>query len=145
MPWWQGAFTSISKSQSRDDNVLHPDNEKLGFFSSRRQRLLTRARKLLQPIDTIEVGSPAGHFRNNSAHPAVADLVSAQPLPLPALHVLLERDSKFTASAPPSSSVPLPSPDIIKLDKEYHNKEREREIVKATNDDDVDGHDLHKR
>lgn len=144
MPWWQGAFTSIPKSQSRDDSVIHPDNEKLGFFSSRRHRLLTRARKLLQPIDTIEVGSPAGQFHNNSTRPAAAAPAFPQPLPLPALHVLLERDSKFTTSGSASASIPLPSLDVLKEDKECHDKERERQTMKATNNE-VDEHGLHKR
>lgn len=143
MPWWQGALTSISKSQSRDDTVLPSDNGKSGFFSSRRHRLLTRARRLIQPIDAIDVDQ----FRNNCARPssAAATSPSPQPLPLPELHVLLQRDPKFasSASASASANVPLPSPEI--MIKVHNDKEREGETAEATNAEAVDGYDVHKR
>ncbi|KAL1564101.1 mitogen-activated protein kinase kinase kinase [Salvia divinorum] len=124
--WWHGAFTSLSKPQSRDDSVIPSANGKPGFFSSRRHRILTRAKKLLQPLDTIDVASPE-KYRNHSTRPAPPP--SPLPLPLPELHVLLQRESKHD-----SCSVPLPSPDVVKVHKECDDKLRERE--RKTADDD---------
>ncbi|XP_057769007.1 mitogen-activated protein kinase kinase kinase 5-like isoform X2 [Salvia miltiorrhiza] len=141
--WWQGAFTSISKSQSRDDSVIPSTNGKPGFFSSRRHRILTRAKKLLQPLDAIDVGSPE-KFRNQSVRPAAPAAASPLPLPLPELHVLLQRDPKLhTSTASTSGSVPLPSPDVIKVHRLCDDKERE--TAEATNGEAVDGHDVDKR
>ncbi|XP_042059563.1 mitogen-activated protein kinase kinase kinase 5-like [Salvia splendens] len=103
--WWHGAHTSIPKPQSCDDSAIPSANGKPSFFSSRRQRIITRAKKLLQPLDAP---SPE-KYRNHSsrAAPPTSLLPLPLPLPLPELHV--PRESKHD-----SCSVPLPSPDVVK-------------------------------
>ncbi|KAI3462771.1 hypothetical protein Pfo_019434 [Paulownia fortunei] len=131
MHWWQGAFTSSSKPHSDDDSVIIGDGAsrysvKPGFFSSRRNRNLTRARKLRQVTrNDVDAWRSPSHFEHSPARSASA---LPQPLPLPELHVLLRRDPKFA-----SSSVPLPSPDAIQNQRGvYEEKERERDGEKQT-------------
>ncbi|KAI3452054.1 hypothetical protein Pfo_008719 [Paulownia fortunei] len=139
MHWWQGAFTSTSKTQSNDDNVIIGDGPagassysvKPGFFSSRRNRLLTRARKLRQVTENdVDIWRSPGNFQNSPARSALASTstsASPQPLPLPELRVLLQRDLKFASSS--SCSVPLPSPDAIQIARGCDDRERERETT----------------
>lgn len=151
MHWWQGAFTSTSKSQSSDDSVIASGassssySVKPGFFSSRRNRLLARARKLRQVTENdVDMWRSPGHFQNSPVRSAVASTsASPQPLPLPELRVLLQRDPKLAPSA--SCSVPLPSPDAIQIPRGCDDKERERETTEATNAEAIDGLNVHKR
>ncbi|KAL8044430.1 hypothetical protein ABFX02_08G046100 [Erythranthe guttata] len=145
MHWWQGAFTSTSKSQSNDDSVIGGGGStgassypaKPGFFSSRRNRLLSRARKLRQVTENdVEMWRSPDHLQNMPARSALASTSpSPQPLPLPELHVLLQRDPKFASSS--SCSVPLPSPDAIQITRGSDDKEREREKEKESSE--IDG------
>ncbi|XP_073123495.1 mitogen-activated protein kinase kinase kinase 5 isoform X2 [Henckelia pumila] len=143
MHWWQGAFTSASKSHSDDDSVIvgGPDSRyslKPSFFSSGRSRHLARARKLRQAAenDVQMWRSPSHsiHSRTPSASP--------QPLPLPELQVLLRRDPKFASSS--SNGVPLPSPrDVIQNQRGGEEKEvgrsREREAAEGLDAEAIDG------
>ncbi|PIN16072.1 MEKK [Handroanthus impetiginosus] len=155
MRWWQGAFTSTSKSHADDDSVIIGDRAsryslKSGFFSSRRNRLLTRARKLRQVSenDVDMWRSPSHHVQDPPATSGVASTSTSgsgsgtpQPLPLPELRVLLQRDPKFASSS--ACSVPLPSPDAVQIPKGCDEKERERdrdrEAAEGMNADAIDG------
>ncbi|PIN19123.1 MEKK [Handroanthus impetiginosus] len=151
MHWWQGAFTSSSKSHSDDDSVIVGDGAsryslKPRFFSSRWSRNLTRSRKLRQvdKDDSDSWRSPS-YFGDSSSRSASA---SPQPLPLPELHVLLRRDPKFASSS--SNSLPLPSPDSIQSQRGgFEEKERERErgrrIAEAFSENAIDGFNGFKR
>ncbi|KAK6128947.1 hypothetical protein DH2020_037321 [Rehmannia glutinosa] len=133
MHWWQGAFTSTSKSHSSDDSFIVGDRAseaasscslKSGFFSSRRNRMLARARKLWQVTENdVEMWRSPGNLQNSSARASTSS--SPQPLPLPELRVLLQRDPKFASSSP--CSVPLPSPEAIHIPRGCDDKERERD------------------
>ncbi|KAG6421626.1 hypothetical protein SASPL_118183 [Salvia splendens] len=120
--WWHGAFTPVPKPQSRDDSAIPSANGRPGFFSSRRHRILTRAKKLFQPLDAA---SPE-RCRNQSPRPAPP---SPLPLPLPDLHVVLQREPRHD-----SGSVPLPSPDVVRARREGEEKLRERERETAEDD-----------
>ncbi|KAL0350625.1 UNVERIFIED_CONTAM: Mitogen-activated protein kinase kinase kinase [Sesamum radiatum] len=149
MHWWQGAFTSVTKSHSDDDSVIIGDGAtrysvKTGFFSSRRNRLLTRARKLRQAENDVDGWRSANHLQNlpaRSASASVSPSPSPLPLPLPELRVLLQRDPKFASSS--SCSVPLPSPDAVQvprgIEEKEREKDREREMPEAVNGEAVDG------
>ncbi|KAK6128958.1 hypothetical protein DH2020_037301 [Rehmannia glutinosa] len=149
MHWWQGAFTSTSKPQPSDDSVIVGDRAseaasscsvKSGFFSSRRNRMLARARKLRQVTENdVEMWRSPGNLQNSSARASTSS--SPQPLPLPELRVLLQRDPKFASSSP--CSVPLPSPEAIHIprgcDDKERERDRERERTDATNAEANDG------
>ncbi|KAK6116295.1 hypothetical protein DH2020_049971 [Rehmannia glutinosa] len=149
MHWWQGAFTSTSKSHSSDDSVILGDRAseaasscsvKSGFFSSRRNRMLARARKLRQVTENdVEMWRSPGNLQNSSARASTSS--SPQPLPLPELRVLLQRDPKFASSSP--CSVPLPSPEAIHIprgcDDKERERDRERERTEAMNAEAYDG------
>ncbi|XP_073293913.1 mitogen-activated protein kinase kinase kinase 5-like isoform X1 [Primulina huaijiensis] len=142
MHWWQGAFTSASKSHSDDDSVIVGGADsryslKPSFFSSGRSRHLTRARKLRHvtenDVQTWRSPCQSTHSRSPSASP--------QPLPLPELQVLLRRDPKFASSS--SNGVPLPSPrDVIMNQRgceEEIGRSREREAAEGLDADAIDG------
>ncbi|XP_011099207.1 mitogen-activated protein kinase kinase kinase 5 isoform X2 [Sesamum indicum] len=150
MHWWQGAFTSTTKSHSDDDSVIIGDgadgatrySAKTGFFSSRRNRLYTRARKLRQAENDVDGWRSANHLQNLPARSASASVSpSPLPLPLPELRVLLQRDPKFASSS--SCSVPLPSPDAVQvprgIEEKEREKDREREMPEAVNGEAIDG------
>ncbi|XP_073018790.1 mitogen-activated protein kinase kinase kinase 5-like isoform X2 [Primulina eburnea] len=143
MHWWQGAFTSASKSHSDDDSVIIGGGDsryslKPNFFSSGRSRHLTRARKLRHvtenDVQMWRSPSQITHSRSSSASPL--------PLPLPELQVLLRRDPKFASSS--SNGVPLPSPrDVIQNQRGCEEKQigrsRERDATEGLDADAIDG------
>ncbi|KAK4487310.1 hypothetical protein RD792_006083 [Penstemon davidsonii] len=135
MHWWQGAFASSSKPQADDDTVIRYSG-KPGFFASRRNRQLQRARKLrhINENDVESWRSPS-QFENSPARSAAS--ATPQPLPLPELHVLLRGDPKFANTS--SYGVPLPSPrDAVQITRDRGGGCEERELNVDFNDG-VDG------
>ncbi|KAK4416231.1 Mitogen-activated protein kinase kinase kinase [Sesamum alatum] len=147
MHWWQGAFTSVTKSHSDDDSVIIGDGAagatrysvKTGFFFfAEESPPHARSGNLRQGENDVDGWRSANHLQNLPVRSAVASASpSPLPLPLPELRVLLQRDHKFASSS--SCSVPLPSPDAVQVPRGIEEKERDREMPDAVNGEAVDG------
>ncbi|CAA0840928.1 mitogen-activated protein kinase kinase kinase 5 [Striga hermonthica] len=140
MHWWHGAFTSTSKSQSRDDSFVVGESGGLcgkpGFFSSRRGRMFSRARKVVHASESdVETWRSRGNPNDSASRASASASAVPQPLPLPELHVLLQRDPKYAGSG--HCSVPLPSPEVVHdIPRGWEDRERER--TEVVNGEEID-------